>query len=381
MQFRTVIACGVVLLALAAPAAAQSTLDAMTAPPPRQTPGRVAAGTATAGAATPAAAATPVGQTQPAPAAAGPARANGSRREETDAGRESEAVRRLQDGQYPGMQRLGSTVPLNQLQSAWDEPVPAPGQSAPGVLRFVVSGQPPQPAGQVDPVMQIRVRRYMETGIHLPPCEEVKEVHVGDSHVFRVANPSPGAVLVSARYEAADTNLRIVTASGRVYAFYVRSEGVTSRWLPDVEVFLTTDAPQSCGRPGRFADLPANDYLADLGIDLQALSLHSDEFRVYVGSPDHADIAPRAVASDGRSMLLDFGPRADTMRWPIVALREDGVDQPVNSRPIGKMGRILQVMAVGDLTLRSGQKVACIRRKGHLPVPEGVIIDSGLGRK
>jgi hypothetical protein len=377
---RAAIGGALVWLSLAMPAGAQSTLDAMTGPPPPQ---RGAPAGAAQPAATPSAQARPVGQAPPV-VQSPPAQSGVPRTSAGGEAKDGDALRKLQGGEYPNMQRLGSSVPLNQLQSAWEDPVPAPGQSAPGVLRFVVNGELPGATGQVDPVMQVRVRRFMQSAIHLPCHEQVKEVHVGDSHVFRVSNPTPHEVLISPRYEAADTNLRVVTASGRVYAFYLRAEGVKSRWLPDVEVFLTTDTPKPCttvSRPG-FSDLQGEDYLEELGIDFAALELHSEEFRVFAGSPGDAEIAPRAVASDGRTMLLDFGPRGDTMRWPIVAQRDtDGVDQPVNSRPIGKRGRILQVMAVGDLTLRSGQKVVCIRRRGHAPVPQGVIIDSDLGRR
>lgn len=293
-----------------------------------------------------------------------------------------------------------SSVPLGEIQRAWDTAVASPGQTAPGRLR--VSYQPGVTA-------QVRTRQYMVTPIHLPACETIEDVFVGDAGAFEVSRP-PGrqnVVLVAPNFVEVDTNLQVISNAGRVYSFYLRSDAVSSDAIPDILVevevanacrrdALRDDpagprgiarsagsqrqalAPQAAGR-GR-------DYLRETPLD--AAKLRFDGFGIFVGEESHKDIAPDRVFTDGIWTYLDYGDRAGTVTWPVASLVTEGVDMPVNTRVLGDRDQILVVEAVGDITLASGRKTVCIRdrlaRGPQRPAlragAAGAVVDGNLGR-
>ena len=304
------------------------------------------------------------------------------------------------NGELPGgnQMRMGDS-PLGQLQQLWTNPVPAPGQVTPGIISFeVATGEDARPQ-----MMRIRVRRYMTTTITLPPCEVIEDIYVGDTRLLRVTSPRDNIALVYPRYEGGDSNLTLVTKSQRRYYFVVIAEGVKARWAPDLAVEVNfEDNNQFCRREAesvrederaRLVDVArgAGDYAQASGIEWSQLEMHSTDFLVYAARPEDAEIAPEAIGTDGKTMFLDFGAkRARTMRWPSVYLREDGRDELVEARPIGKSGQIMQVMAYGELTLKAlagtdkVARIVCIRwsksNRAASRVPRGVIIDDNLGR-
>ena len=292
-------------------------------------------------------------------------------------------------GDYPEMQR--PSLPLGQIQNAWNDAVPAPGQAQPGVLRV---------AWRPDRVIQVRTRDFMVTLIHLSPWETVRDFYLGDETTFEVGFHAgrPNVLRLRQKHPGADSNLAVITESGRLVSFYIRSEGWNSHDVSDLAVLVETPPPPgipaSAGRGALPADaaaavaaavaaqaapavaaqalavstdtaapIPAKpageDYLRRIDFDLA--SLRWTDFEIEVPTADDAAIAPERVFHDGLFTFFDFGQRADSMERPVVHLVVDGIDSPVNTRTGGRHGSILIAEAVGDFTLRAGPRVVCVR--------------------
>lgn len=278
---------------------------------------------------------------------------------------------------------LAGRVPLGQVQPAWRDPVAAPGQIAPGVVTH--DHRPAQ-------TIRVRTRLYMTSVIALPACDPVADIYVGDTWAFTVSHPRDTVILVQPEVPGADTNMHVIGESGTHYMFYLESAGPEAPDITDMSIDIRH--PDLClGRNGgernwtaRGAQRPAptrpvvgpserpSDWLREVPFDPSELDFDTHEIRIDRASD--AAIAPERVFSDGRWIYLDFGARADSVRWPAAFLTVDGVDQPVNTQIVGQRGQILAVAGTGTVTLRSGQQVVCIQPRRPPPVPDRVILNS-----
>ncbi len=268
------------------------------------------------------------------------------------------AIEQQSRGEFPAMDRSPS-LPLGSLQRSWDRPVPASGQSAPGVLHYL---------WQADFVMVIRTRDFMVTTLILPPWEKVTEFYVGDPLVFEVKKVKSNVVALRSRNAGADSNLTVLGNTGNFYNFYLRSEGWNTNQVTDLAVYIDApaqdvDADSRIDDPAAIGLKPAAvgmpDYVRrivrrpeDIRFDMKMLARQ----------PADAEIAPQRVFEDGLFTYFDFGDKADSVMRPVVHQIVDGVDTVVNSRTTGPRGSILVAEAVGDFTLRNGGRVVCIRR-------------------
>lgn len=323
----------------------------------------------------------------------------------------------------PAPAQRSATADLQNVQHAWSVGVPAPEQDRPGVKRVAWDG---------GGVVRVTTRRYVYTTIVLPPCEVIEQVLMGDpvNFAFRLdetdaANPgyrpARNRVDIVPRGEVGiDTTATLITASGRIYPFYLVATDVDSPDIPDVVVQV--QGPRLCGvdasidahvlrrgataaasapdpgvapgvvqvaapaaaLPGQRGDaslarppgFPAPaakpeqpptrpDYLRKVPVEVQ--DLHFDTVQILVPNESSRAIAPLRVYDDGRWTYIDFGvDRIDSMRLPQPYLVEDGVDHLVNTALAGEKGEILIVKAIGDLALKSGRLYVCLprRRKG-----------------
>ena len=262
------------------------------------------------------------------------------------------AIDQESHGDFPAMSRSPS-LPLGTLQRSWDRPVAASGQTAPGVVHYL---------WQTDFVMGVRTRDFMVTTLMLPTWERITEFYVGDPVVFEVKRVKGNVFAVRSRNAGADSNLALLGASGNIYNFYVRSEAWNSSQVTDLTVYV--DAPHELddqagrdGAPAAEAGMP--DYV-------RRLVKHPEDVRfdmkLYAQHPSDADIAPLRVFEDGLFTYFDYGDRAETVTRPVVHQVVDGVDSAVNSRTVGPRGSVLVAEAVGDFTLRSGNRVVCVKR-------------------
>ena len=78
----------------------------------------------------------------------------------------------------------------------------------------------------------------------------------------------------------------------------------------------------------------------------------------------HYVIAPERVWRDRIFTYIDFGDKVIAMtQRPVVSLLVEGGESPVGFRTDGEDGRLLIVEAVGDMVLRSGQRIVCIKKR------------------
>ena len=273
-----------------------------------------------------------------------------------------------------GLPSLGMTHP------AWDEPVAAPGQVSPGHL--VVDYDPYR-------TWTVRVGENLLTTIRLPSCDRIQAVRVGDAHTFEVTQESATEVSVYAWAPGVDSNLEVRGRSGNRYVFLLRSQEAAA---PDVaDIAVTMHDRRGCSAVERVADGrggPASPAVmttaqgapaSGRAESFEPQDLDFDRYRIFVAEAAHAVIAPDRVYTDGVMTYLDYGRRAERMERPAVFAVVDGVDEPVDVQITGARGQIVAVPVIGDLSLRSGQAVVCVRLRHRDPPPE-VTVDGDLGR-
>lgn len=288
-------------------------------------------------------------------------------------------------GDYGSMTR--PSVPLGAIQQAWD----AADQKA-GVYAVKFRG---------DEVIRLRVREFMPTTVVFPEWEEIKATIVGDKDGLLVDQVSPRILIIRAGYVGADGGVTVIGKSGLVYPFYVRLEGVESKFTSDVKVTIQAENPareviEQAGGAAReperkpAADAPAGREGAAAKPESQAGLSHGERedrrrgSQTGESSPDYLtpvkvspenisfeftmsgdrSIAPERVYSDGVFTFFDYGSRWDASDLPVVYRVVDGVDTPVNTRVRG--GKLI-AETTGAFTLRNGQRVVCIRPKDYVP--------------
>jgi len=266
-----------------------------------------------------------------------------------------QAIEQQSRGEFPTMDR-SPALPLGSLQRSWDRPQPANGQTAPGVIHYL---------WQSDFVMAVRTRDFMVTTLMLPPWERVSDFYVGDPVVFEVKRVKPNVLAVRSRNAGADSNLTLLGGSGNLYNFYLRSEAWNSAQVTDLAVYV--DAANGGEESGDTAD-PAVSRVGSPAVPdyIRHIVRHPDDIRfdmkMFASRPGDGDIAPLRVFEDGLFTYFDFGDKSDVIARPVVHEVVDGVDVAVNSRTVGVNGSILVAEAVGDFTLRNGNRVVCVKR-------------------
>ncbi|TAH32316.1 MAG: hypothetical protein EYC62_09290 [Alphaproteobacteria bacterium] len=273
------------------------------------------------------------------------------------------------DGKYPVMERSAS-YSLGALQKAWDSPYASAGQFTPGVMRYV---------WRPDYVMAVRTREYMVTTIQLPAWEQITNIIVGDPVVFDAKRIKPNMMAVRPTHAGADTNITAIGGSGNVYSFYIRSEGWNSDQVTDITVYVDANRPATVSGGATVNDVinasmdsaatgPAGakqtattppDYVREIAFKPENLKF---DMRILAPTMDDAEIAPERVFNDGIWTYFDFGKKAEYVRRPVLYQVVDGVDTMVNTRTAGPTGNILIAEAVGDFTMRNGNRVVCVHR-------------------
>ena len=278
---------------------------------------------------------------------------------------------------YTGISSLG------MMQSAWLDPLQnlGEGQSKPAYSRYYWSP---------DLVLPVRLREGMLTLVNFPEWELVEDVYIGDSKTFDARISGPNTLLLypkSGAMVGVDTNIMVFGRSGNKYAFYARSEGVNTERLTnsiiDIEV---VDAEKNGGSAGSIGNgssggrVNASAYRADNSKSadslftkrnqkedwIQSIPLDPTKFRfdieVYVPNPDDVVIAPERVWRDDIFTYIDFGEKALNMvQRPIVTLIVERVETPVGFRTAGPNNRLIIVEGVGDMVLRNGKRLICLK--------------------
>ena len=99
---------------------------------------------------------------------------------------------------------------------------------------------------------------------------------------------------------------------------------------------------------------------------MESIPVDPEKFRfdvdVFIPNPEDIDIAPERVWRDEIFTYIDLGPKALNMtQRPIVNLIVQGSEVPVGSRARGPYSRLIVVEGIGDMILRNGQKVVCLK--------------------
>lgn len=276
---------------------------------------------------------------------------------------------------------------LGMQQKAWNKPLEhlGEGQSKPGYSRYFWSP---------DLVLPLRIREGMHTLINFPSWEYIDNVFLGNESAFGAQKVAPNALMVFANNPelvGMDTNMIVFGRSGNRYVFYLRSETFNADRITNavVDIIVNDDkyvpddsgkTPFASGTAGgglsvaggaaaggaaakkgkklKFFD-PTNDWLEDLDIDPEKLKFDID---VFIPNPEDMEIAPERVWRDEIFTYIDLGPKALTMlQRPIVNLLVQGNEVPVGFRTRGPNGRLIVVEGIGDLVLRNGKRLLCLK--------------------
>lgn len=278
-----------------------------------------------------------------------------------------------------------STKPLGLTQDAWNAKLRSRGESRvnPGYVRYIYN-----PAN----VFPVRTRESMITTIKLPEDEKLKQAFAGDDQGFQVGIATPNTIAIKALYPGVDTNLVAFTEEGKVYTFYIRSEGYNSKTISDFLVDVINPAAgafeggsitsekqleRDAMHPAETAERVRDPY-ASLTPDRRAKYREYAEwsdFRpgtvvedlgVYVPAKSAGGSIPYRIFRDDRFTYVDYGPNATQMtEWPSPLIVVQGVEGPVGFRTAGPGGRMLVMEALGEFVLRNGQRMIIIKSKGR----------------
>ncbi|MBQ8870109.1 MAG: TrbG/VirB9 family P-type conjugative transfer protein [Alphaproteobacteria bacterium] len=284
-------------------------------------------------------------------------------------------------GQYPSMNMSYAMGSLGMTQSAWLDPLQnlGEGQTKPAYSKYYWSP---------DLVLPLRLREGMLTLVNFPEWEMIEDVYIGDNNKFTGQISGPNTLLLYPQNGfGVDTNIIVFGRSGNKYVFYARSEGFNTERLTnsviDIEVVGANGnsggGQNISGMTGSGGRINASNFNGGAkSVDstftkrnqkddwIKSLPLDPTKFRfdieVYVPNPDDVVIAPERVWRDDIFTYIDFGERALTMvQRPIVTLIVERVETPVGFRSAGPDNRLIIVEGVGDMVLRNGKRLVCLK--------------------
>lgn len=276
---------------------------------------------------------------------------------------------------YAGFNSLGMT------QAAWLDPLQnlGEGQSRPAYSRYYWSP---------DLVLPIRLREGMITLLNFPDWEMIEDIFIGDNATFDGQISGPNSLLLYPRKGAnvgVDTNIIVFGRSGNRYVFYVKSEAVNTERLTNSIIDIDVIGGQGgAGGPGQMGGTPSgmrgnsgpgasgksvdstytkrfqkSDWIKSIPVDPSKFRF---DLEVYVPNPDDVVIAPERVWRDDIFTYIDLGKKAlNMMQRPVVSMIVERVEVPVGFRTKGPDNRLIIVEGVGDLVLRNGKRLICIK--------------------
>ncbi len=291
-------------------------------------------------------------------------------------------------GSYPVMD-MGYISSLGMQQKAWNNPMRhlGEGQTKPGYSRYL---------WKPDVVLPIRLREGMMTLVNFPRWELIENVWIGAKEAFTGEIAAPNALILypTPGMSGVDSNLVVFGRSGNKYAFYVRTETYnTERITHSIIDVIVTDAPTS-NKDGKASSTSTAPYWSSsnrgasniqagasldpqIGINtasnapidwLDNIPVNPEKFRfdmdIFIPNPDDVEISPERVWRDDVFTYIDLGQKALNMNErPIVSLLIQGSESPVGFRTKGPHGRLIVVEAIGDLVLRNGKRLICIKMR------------------
>ena len=275
---------------------------------------------------------------------------------------------------YAGFNSLG------MMQSAWLDPLQnlGEGQTKPAYSKYYWSP---------DLVLPLRLREGMITLLNFPEWEMIEDIYIGDNATFDGQISGPNTLLLYPRKGAnvgVDTNIIVFGRSGNRYVFYVRSEGVNTERLTNAIVDIDVidgagagnlgsggsssgrvNASKYYGNGGKSVDstftkrFQKNDWIKSIPLDPTQFRF---DIEVYVPNPEDVVIAPERVWRDDIFTYIDLGEKSLNMtQRPIVTLIVERVEVPVGFRTKGPNNRLIIVEAIGDMVMRNGKRIVCLK--------------------
>ena len=263
------------------------------------------------------------------------------------------------------------------FQSAWDNPNAnmTTGSTKPGYANLTWS---------TGTVLPIKTRNGMATLVTLPNGEKIADIVTGNEELFNIDAAVGGQTMYITPAEGNsgnDTNMIVTGQSGNKYIFYLRAYPVNSGEITYSQVDIsagsgaiaTNSGATTSGSMGSLFKKSAKST-STIGVDgedygwIKTMKIDPSEFRfdldIFVPNPDDYVIAPERVWRDRIFTYIDFGDKVISMtQRPVVSLLVEGGESPVSFRTDGEDGRLLIVEAVGDMVLRSGQRIVCIKKR------------------
>lgn len=280
---------------------------------------------------------------------------------------------------YAGFNSLG------MMQSAWLDPLQnlGEGQSKPAYSKYYWSP---------DLVLPLRLREGMITLMNFPEWEMIEDIFIGDNATFDGQISGPSTLLLYPRKGAnvgVDTNIIVFGRSGNRYVFYARSEGINTERLTNAIVDIDVIDDAGANSAGGFGGggsasgrVNASKFLGGAGKSLdstftkrnqrndwiKSIPLDPTKFRfdveVYVPNPDDVVIAPERVWRDDIFTYIDLGEKALNMtQRPIITLIVERIEVPVGFRTKGPNNRLIIVEAIGDMVMRNGKRLVCLKMR------------------
>ncbi len=321
----------------------------------------------------------------PAPWANGPATAQAPILPTTHASVPASLTKTIHtDSTLTGGMKPGDSLHL--VQKAWQNPKAHEGigQTAPGYISL--DWTPSK-------VLPLHTREGLITTVTFPSDETIVQLITSDPQAIEaVPSPDKHKFAVKPVYPGIDGSIIVYGSTGNTYNFYLTSEPYDAPTIADT--IVTVDVPHLEAKADRDTDtvpyppgyhhipntLPidyGDDPSASLTQSRAAASRSKKDFnaiartgagrirtdlRIYAAHKGDSIIAPVAAWRDDKFTYLDFGPRAASMNtWPVAALVVDKVESPVGTRVAGADRSILVVEAIGDIVLRDGPHVVCIK--------------------
>lgn len=297
-------------------------------------------------------------------------------------------------------------IDLEMVQDAWqgNQVKKRTGQSRPGakLYRYCESC-----------VYRVASRARSTTTLRIDESEIVTSIINGNPDALEATKLRllHNVVEIRARLIGVDTSIKLNTKKGRTYIFWVKTEDESAPTTPDLLVDVVLEDRRTPGartRPGTGTGtgtgtgsqrnrertngawetmtdegraLEARDRARIAAIDSPLLdrrvleqeygNLGIDEFdpsrmvfdlTVYASSGAAAQaLAPMRVFRDDHWTWLDYSNKSSSALLPAASLMTEDTETPVDWAVLGEDGRFLVVKAIGDIVLRSGQHVLCIK--------------------
>ena len=272
---------------------------------------------------------------------------------------------------------LCCAFPAFSYQHAWDNPNAnmAAGSSKPGYANL---------AWSTGTVLPIKTRSGMATLVNLPVGEKIIDYVEGSGGLFQIDATKGGRTIYvspAAGNTNGDTNLIVHGQSGNTYILYLRAYPIANEEITysqvDISLGNAAQIQDNSSTSGGAMVSGFNKQAAQksvVGVDgedygwIKTMKIDPSEFRfdldIFVPNPDDYVIAPERVWRDRIFTYIDFGDKVISMtQRPVVSMMVEGGESPVGFRTDGEDGRLLIVEAVGDMVLRSGQRIVCIKKR------------------